>query len=284
VIASVPHLYAIAHGQACAGPCRCLYCGAPCDDTRPASTYVKDSFTGRPGVVAPASPYVCAGCVLCLREDATITLLDGEVRDGQKVRGYSWVVTATEALAATKAHLDRLRALCLDPPEPPCAIVLSDSGQTHQLYRGVVCRSRELLAVTLEAEPVTYRRGQLVAALGLASRIAAATGKPALREPLSYAGAMRVMAHHGDGAETLIDDWQAVQGSPLGRLASWLCANKEACLNEHPSATAPDTGHRGVPPQAGGAGRPERQGGGARPGGRARDGQPLLFDPRPSFL
>lgn len=242
-IYSVPHLMAIAHGLDCAGPHACHYCGAPCAEDYPARVHVKDSFTGRGGVVAPASPWVCAGCVLALREDAEITLLDGETRAGQKVRGYSWVVTATSALAATKAHLGRLRALCLEPPEPPFALVLSDSGQTHQLYRGVVCRSRERVAVTLEAEPIGYRPRDLRRALDLAGGVAAATGKPALREPLSHNSAMRVLAYHGPGEEALIEAWHAIHTSPIGRLAAWLCPAKEECGREYTGIAASAAGH-----------------------------------------
>jgi hypothetical protein len=184
--------------------------------------------------------------VLCLRESAEITLIDGEIRRGQKVRGYSWVVTANSALAATKAHLEQLRALCLDPPEPPFAIVLTDSGQTHQLYRGTVNHSREVVTVTLEAEPVTYRAGQrvfyrpdeLAPRLDLCGRLIAATGKPALREPITQRFALAVMERYCDG-EALLNLWTRVREQPLSRLAAWISPAKETCLNVYPSDFAP---------------------------------------------
>lgn len=286
-VQSVPHLLARASGGDCEGPNHCYYCGAPCGDENPSGTYVKDSFTGRGGVMSPASPWVCAGCVLCLREDTGIVQIDREHREHQRMRGYSWVITESSAVAATKAHIDRLRLLCLDPLEPPFAIVITDSGQTHQLYRGVVCRSRELVTVTLEGEPVMFRPEQLARALITAGKIAAATGKPALKEPISYATAMRVLAYHATDGESLLDDWQAIGESPLGRLAAWLCPNKETCALEYPATAADTLGstrHGGVPPETGGTGGPERKGRGAGTGDRQGDRQPLLFDPRPSVL
>lgn len=264
-VTSVPHLYATAHLTACEGPRRCFYCGAPCGEKHPASVFVKDSFTGRNGVVAPGSPWVCEGCVLCLRESATIHLVGGEIRDGQKVRGYSWIVTRGSAQAATKAHLDTFRAICLEPPEPPFALILSDSGQTHQLYRGVVNHARDPITVTLEAEPVTFHRDQLAAALEVGGKIAAATGKPALSEPIRVNSAARIMGRYRDG-ETLIRQWSAIQESGLGRLAAWLTPRKELCESVYRSDIPPDHAprHGGVPPQARRPERPAEPGDGAR--------------------
>jgi hypothetical protein len=289
-VLTVPALLARAHGVACEGPHACFYCGAPCDGSLGVREFVKDSFTGRPGVVAPGSPWVCAGCVLALRESADVTLIDGTVRPGQMMRTYSWVLTATEARAATKAHLARLRALCLDPPAPPFALVLSDSGQTHQLYRGVVDHDRAAVVVTLEGERVGYRPADLAALLGVAGRLCAATGKPALKDELTYRHHMSILTHHGEAeGERLGAEWAARGASPLGRLAAWLCPPKEECLHEYPAiavGTPLDRGpgRRGVPPEAGGPGGPAaprgRRGERPDPGGGEGPRQPLLFDPR----
>lgn len=233
---SIPHLLAMAHGETCDGPHRCLYCCAPCDGRHLAADHVKSSFTGRNGVAAPGSPYVCAGCTLALREDAEIVMIDGTVRRVPKgcMRAFSWIVTRDRAHAASKAHLDHLRAACLDPPEPPFAIVLSDSGQTHQLYRGVVNHGGEPVVVTLEAERIAYRVADLAGLLPVAARYCAATGKPALAEPVQAHGAMKVIERYR-GGEAVVLTWERVWSTPLGRLAAWLCPPRDDCREEYPA-------------------------------------------------
>lgn len=220
---TVPALLAHTRGLVCRGPHRCYYCGAPCAGEYVAAEWVKDSFTARDTIVG--GDWVCVGCTLALDERATLTLPDGTVRVGQKTRCYSHVISAERAVAATKAHRAWLLDQCLAPPEPPFAIVLSDSGQKHLLYRGVVCRDRERFALTLEGERIDYAPDELRARLAVAMKICAATGKPALAEPLSHSAAMRVVAMHGD--ESLVRDWNHEEG--LSLLAAWLCPTKEEC-------------------------------------------------------
>ncbi len=257
------------------GPHRCFYCGTPCGEGNPVATYVKDSFTGRNGVVARGSPWVCDGCVLCLREDAEIVQLDGECRSSQMMRGYSWLCRPGDCLAGTKRHIEQWRSLCLNPPEPPFAIVLSDSGQKHLLYRGVVNHSRDQITVTLEGDPVSFKPDQLREALLVSTKIAAATGKPALSEPINFGIANRVMGYFQEG-EAILDAWGRLSGSPLARLAAWLTPNKEVSASVYPSDIAPvihDAGHGGVPAKTGGPDRSTRSAVGARRKDR---------DPRPS--
>jgi CRISPR type IV-associated protein Csf1 len=227
----------MASGLNCRGAHRCYYCGAPCGKKRLAAQHVKDSFTGRSGVVAPGSPWVCEGCLLCLRETAGITLIDGETRDGQKVRGYSWLLTAKKSLAMTKSHIPAIRQLCLSPPKPPFAIVLSDSGQTHQLYRGVVNHARDPVTVTLEAERISYRVADLAALLPVAGKLAAALGKPVLSESIPPARAFKVFDRYTTEADVLLDTWSHHWSTGLGRLASWLTPRKEECERAYPTET-----------------------------------------------
>ena len=216
------------------GDARCFYCGSPCGTKLPASEHVKSSFTGRAGVAAPGSPWICEGCGLCLRESCTIPMLAGGKRVGQRMRGYSWVITATEIGAATKSDIAILRTACLSPPEPPFAIVLSDSGQTHQLYRGRVNHVSLPVTVTLEAEPITYYPDRLREALNIAGHVAAACGKPSLSEPVSPNKAIAVIERFGTKAEPLIEEWSRTWSTGLGRLAAWLTPKKEACQHEYP--------------------------------------------------
>jgi len=231
----------MAHGARCGGPNRCFYCGAACGVARPAAEYVRDSFTGRDSVVAPGSPWVCEGCVLCLRDAADVTLVTGETRhmDRIAVRAWSWLVTPDAALAASKAHLDALRASCLNGLSPaPWAVVLSDSGQKHLLYRGRVNFGPPPWVVTLEGEPITYRPESLAARLALCGKLVAATGKPALAEPVSWRFAAAVIGRYDDG-EALISEWSQAREEPLSRLAAWLSPNKETCDGTYfPTASA----------------------------------------------
>jgi len=234
---SAPHLYAAAHGVACEGLSRCFYCGAPCDGTHSTREHVKDTFTAWSSVAAPASEAVCEGCVLAMRDTLDVPMIDGTIKPMARaaVRMNSWIVTATSAVAASKAHMEHVRRVCLSPPPPPYAIVLSESGQTHQIYRAVVGRSDGAAVVNLECVPVVYRPGDLAAALETAGKLAACVGKPGLREfPVHPSLACKVFDRHGD-AESLLARWADVGPTPLGRLAAWLSPNMEECKSAYPS-------------------------------------------------
>lgn len=229
---TAPQLF---HGRDCGIGARCFFCGGDCDRSLPASKFVKDSFTGLDTVTLGS--HVCAGCVASQDERATILLADGEIREGQKVRGYSWVINRAGRIAATKSHRAFLLDMCLAPPGPPFVISISDSGQKHLLYRAVVCHDRNFVSVTLEGERIDYAVPMLVERLSLCKQIAAAIGKPALEEPLTATLGMRVCDHYQ--SDTELTAWQAVANEPLSRLATWLTPKKEDCLHEHPAVTAP---------------------------------------------
>lgn len=231
---TVPDLLALAFNRHAPGDCRCFYCGAACTAEHTAERWVSKSFTTRDNVCG--GEHVCAGCVIALDEHATIVFPDGSERENQKRRGYSWVITAEHAIGATKSHIAWLRKQCLSPPTPPFAIVISDSGQKHLLYRGVVCRSASRVALTLEGERIDYSPPELTSRIDLCKRIVAATGKPALAEPLSFNAALRVASHHGRTEDITL--WSHVREQPLSRLAAWLCPNKEDCLVEFPAPAA----------------------------------------------
>lgn len=218
------------------GNCVCFYCGGRCDDTHAASDIVRPTFTALDTVTR--SPWVCQGCVVAMAEGIDITTIDGEVKRNQKTRGYSWIATKRTRTACTKAHRQQLLEACMQPPSPPYAICISDSGQRHLLYRTPVCWSQDIVTVTLEGEVVTYEPTRLWARIDLCKRIAAATGKPALKEQLSAQSQMRIVEHYGDDAS--LAAWLAMQNEPLSRLAAWLCPPKEECISEYPGiATEP---------------------------------------------
>jgi hypothetical protein len=92
------------------GPHKCYYCGTSCDSKHLTKDYVKDTFTNRDIVRFPGSEHVCTGCVSAMGEgEDEMLMLDGSVKVRQNARGmcprmYSWVLTATERKAGTKAH------------------------------------------------------------------------------------------------------------------------------------------------------------------------------------
>lgn len=241
---TAPGLFALAHGARCEGPHRCLFCGGPCGEQHPSGDYLRDSFTGRDSLPCPGSLWVCAGCVLCFREAADIPLCDGTTRHVKKcaMRAWSWVITGERVAAASKAHLDYLRGVCLNPPDPPFAIALSDSGQKQLLYRGVVCHSREAVTVTLETERVHYRPTELSDRIQLCSRLVAPTGKPALLEAPDARFGMAVLDYWPTDGETYLEEWGRVRETPLSRLAQWLCPNRERCRELYPTPAAPGVG------------------------------------------
>lgn len=228
---TTPQLFALATGQPIQpGPHRCFYCLASCDAAHRADELVKDSFTGRDTV--GGGEYVCGGCVAAMAEKAMITI-DGEQRSGQKVRGYSWIITRDGARACTKAHRELLLATCISPPEPPFVICIADSGQKHLLYRCPINISRESVRVCLEGDAIRFRPAELAARQRLCRQVCAAIGKPMLSETLTINDQVRVAEYFGD--TIVLDEWLAVQRDPLSKLAAWLCPRKEDCTNAFPA-------------------------------------------------
>ena len=232
---STSQLFALSRGVYLSrGSARCFYCSAECDEEFPARDFVRPTFTGRDSV--RGGDFVCVGCALSVCGKMGVQFHDGSVRENQMARTYSWVLTPRHAIAATKKHRDWLLGQCLDPPEPPFAIVISDSGQKHLIYRGVVSWSRDTVSLTLEAERITYRPRELSARLQICKCVAGVLGKPALSEYISYRQQMMLVEYHGD--ESLAAAWLAVAEQPLTRLAAWFTPSRKECQSELPRANA----------------------------------------------
>lgn len=253
---TAPQLYARGLGESCPeSEYRCFFCGASCDDAHSATIHVSNSFIGFGDVAQPASKFVCHGCVLATREKIEIPGYDKL----QKVRNFSWIITANSVKSYTKANLDVLRETCINPPSPPFAIVLAVSGQKQLIYRAAVNESRDEITVQFETDQVSYRPEQLIERLTLCHRICAATGKPAMTEPPTASLSIR-LAHHFREFEPLTI-WYEIWQEPLSRLAAFLCINKEGCLNEFPCEfddpkPAPGVRRQLVSAPAGGIGGP----------------------------
>jgi hypothetical protein len=220
-----PQLFA---GRKESGPAICFYCAGRCKEKNASKDIVKSSFTGLDTVTL--SSWVCDGCIVAMDERATIQLIDGEVRHGQKTRLYTYIFNEHWKRGATKAHREEILIMCLSPPEPPFVISLAESGQKHLLYRSVVNYSCDSITVTLEGVPIHYTPSALRDRLELTKRVCAATGKPALKEAMSFNTQMRVCEYYED--ESVLMQWLKVCGEPLTQLAIWLCPPKEICENE----------------------------------------------------
>lgn len=224
-------LYALARGiKLLHGPEQCCLCGAKCDRTIPADTVIRKTFTAYS--MTAGGRYVCAGCAAAHDEAATITLPDGAVRERQKVRNYSWIISRDEAIACTKAHIGILRQACLDPPRPPYVISITSTGQVHVLFRTYPCLGGSVRLAFLDGEPVSFDEPTLSQWLRYMRMAIAAVGKPALTTQLSPVDAARIWEMHGDRAMEAIDNINRAGQSSIARLALFLSPNMKECRSE----------------------------------------------------
>lgn len=220
---TTPQLF---NGKVEQGPHKCFFCGGSCGSDVPSSSFVKDSFTGLDTVTF--SPFVCYGCVASQGEQSEIELPFSEIRSGQKVRGYSWVLTEKRKIAATKAHRDFLFESIRNPPGRPFSIVIAESGQKHLIYRSVVNWDIDHFVVGLETEHIQVDRSKVDERMGLVRRVCAVVGKPALTGKMSSFAGMSLFETLGQEG---LDQWLSVASDPLTRLMVWLCPKKEECVN-----------------------------------------------------
>ena len=222
----------------CAGEYRCYYCGAYCDETYKTNEYVKSTFTNRDIVRFPGSEYVCFGCVESLGQGPdSIEMIDGTIKErttprGMQPRMYSWVLTQTKKVAATKAHRKYLREIILNPPEPPFVIVIADSGQKQLIFRAPVAMSRDGYPLLLEDQRIEVVPAVLLERLKMTPPICAALGKPALLGEITTGSYVRYEEYHSsiDGLER----WLRIREEPMSRLAAWLSPSKEEAQYEYP--------------------------------------------------
>lgn len=240
-------IFAESRGVECPGGLhRCWYCGGACDDSIPRKDWVKPTTTVWQYARASSSDYVCAGCAESLAWKSWAPVFGEDVPRGRfehpekrfqkpaRILSYSWVVTPEKSTAYTKAHIAELRRICLDPPNPPFGIVLADSGQKQQMWLGEVNLVRDPVSVLLEEERIDYVRSELAERIDLASRVCAATGKPALSEPAGFNAYRNAAELFGDEEGiALVDAWNEVREEPMSRLAAWLCPNKEDSRGIH---------------------------------------------------
>lgn len=219
-------LIAAAHGVPCVGLRVCYYCGAAADDSHP--LILSAAFTDWWSVAHPSSEVICHGCAIAFDESRDMPGRDKP----QKVRNWSWLVTA-HAMTPLM-DIASVRAACLAPPADPWALTIAVSGQKHLLFRAPAnSGDGAVVAVQLETQTVRYTIDALHARLTLAKRIAAATGKMALTEPLNSGLVLRLLdALRMDD----IADWFSRAAEPINLLAAHICPPKEECQREFPCA------------------------------------------------
>lgn len=245
---TTPQLFAKAHGKPVAsGGIRCALCYGSCATGSPVADVLSDSFTDFARVRGDT---LCDGCMMTLR---------AENREDQP-RLYSWVLTDLSAKRYTKANLTELSTACLNPPEPPYAIVLAMSGQKHLLFKSSPCFDPVMAAIDLEGERVEYLPADLSNRITLCKRIAVACGKPTLSE-YNPASMSIQLSNYWQEWQSLADQWKSVRGEPLSRLATFLTPGKDALKDEYPSdiessTPAAKAGRAVIPPKTGGTGGP----------------------------
>ncbi|WP_078124029.1 hypothetical protein [Leptospira alexanderi] len=211
----------------------CYYCGASCNDAYTKKDYVKDTFSNRDIIFHPGSDFVCHGCIASFSESTDIELIDGEERSSQRIRQYSWILTTKNKICVTKKHLKEIRNMVLNPPDPPFAIILAESGQKHLIFRSKVAYSKNYFPVSLEDEIIFVNPTELKNRLDLIKKLIVVTGKPALADKYSDTSFyINIFKEYGEQANILLTDFFKIRDESLTRLALWIAPNKEDCKNE----------------------------------------------------
>lgn len=212
---------------------KCFYCGASCDEKYTIKEYVRKTFTGHNTVMAHGSQFICHGCVYCLKEKALdLELIDGEKREKQRTRSYSWILNGKKTIAATKAHISLIRNYCLNVKDKMFAIILAESGQKHLLYRSFVNMNTNYIKLSLEEEVIEYEKSELKNRIDFCKKIIRFTGKPSLKEKITINMAEKIITNYKDG-ENILEKLELVQKEQLTKLAVWLSPNKKECENEY---------------------------------------------------
>jgi CRISPR type IV-associated protein Csf1 len=210
------------------GPQKCYYCGADCGVQNKKSDFVKDTFTNRDIVMFPGSEFVCNGCVESMgRGSDEMEMIDGSIKKrdnecGMQPRLYSWVLCKNKKMAATKAHLSQLLEAVLNPPEPPFAIVLADSGQKQLIFRAPVGIDKEKYSLLLEDEKIFVDTKELKVILPLVNDMMSIFGKKRIFETESTNAYRMFIEKFGIEQINKLELWNGIKKMPLAKLAVWL--------------------------------------------------------------
>ena len=213
-LTTVETMYATSLIKQPTGPHKCFYCGAPASNPLVLSSTFVDWWT----VAQPESRQICDGCLISIDEKISIKGKDKP----QKTRGYSWLVELEKRTSYTKANKKEIYAHLLNPPKPPWAFAIAESGQKHLLYRTPINQESEPpFIVQLELEQIVYTPVDLLWRVTLAMKVVAAVGHKGAADP----GVGLALA----GNPELAEKWFEVYREPLTRLAMFVCPSQEEC-------------------------------------------------------
>jgi len=206
---------------------KCFYCGLNCDKTYTKEEYVKNTFTNRDIVRYPGSNFICGCCVESLAGNYEVEQIDGIVKNGRagQPRMYSWLLTEQKREAFTKKHLAFARENILNPPTPPFAIILADSGQKQLIFRAPVNYDKINFVVMLEEKYIKVNPIILNIYLEKAILCSAAIGKIALKNSDEFNNYKNIIEYYG--SEVPLVEWMEIYNTPMGELAVWLCPGKK---------------------------------------------------------
>jgi CRISPR type IV-associated protein Csf1 len=144
---------------------RCWLCGGATQYRgQPVKKAIKETFTNVDMARVPWSTSVCPGCAFCLAQ--------------KPLRNYSILATGDRLTHPTRPEI---RALLLDPPEPPFVLCIAVSGQKHLHFRAQVAYDRDGFPVQYEETSVCVWRGTLKEWLALIESLYAVFSKEEIR-------------------------------------------------------------------------------------------------------
>ena len=193
---------------------KCFYCSAPATEPLRLSNAFVEWWT----VSQPESNCICDGCLISIDQKLD---MPGRSKK-QKTQSYTWLVELEKRTPYTKAHKKKIYAHLLNPPKPPWAFAIAESGQKHLLYRTPINQEAEPpFVVQLELEQITYMPADLLNRVTLAMEVVAAVGHKGAADP----GVGLALA----GNPELAEKWFEVYREPLTRLAMFVCPSQKEC-------------------------------------------------------
>ena len=208
------------------GEHKCYYCGYQCDNKYSVKEYVKDTFTNRDIIQFPNSIYVCKGCSTVNANKGYFQLVNGENIENM-LRNYSWVLTREKNVAYSKSHIQLIREVILNPPEPPFTIVIAVSGQKQLLFRSKVSLTKDFYPLLFEEKHMIIDISELKECLQLATKICAVIGKMSLKENIETSKVIKYYETYGDIKD--IEFWYKNNQQIIYQLAAYLCEPMELC-------------------------------------------------------
>jgi CRISPR type IV-associated protein Csf1 len=196
---------------------RCWLCGGATQYRgQPVKKAIKDTFTNQDMARVPWSKSVCPGCAFCLAQ--------------KPLRNYSILATEDRLMHPARPEI---RALLLDPPEPPFVLCIAVSGQKHLHFRAQVAYDRDGFPVQMEETSVCVWRGPLREWLALIESLYTVFSKEEIRT--GRYGANRIRQYGLHEFQKLEDRLAPHRGTRLFDLAVFVAQKPEEKPKEAPA-------------------------------------------------